>query len=114
MKQHPPQGQLGGISEILGPLKNLPKSDQSQPELPGFQCAPEVTDPALTAARRPRCRLFARSKKGRRVMAASKSPKNGKPKKARKKSAEVEAKPKKLSALDAAAQVLAETGQPMA
>ena len=47
-------------------------------------------------------------------MAASKSPKNGKPKKARKKSAEVEAKPKKLSALDAAAQVLAETGQPMA
>ena len=47
-------------------------------------------------------------------MAASKSPKNGKPKKARKKSAEVEAKPKKLSALDAAAQVLAETDQPMA
>ena len=47
-------------------------------------------------------------------MAASKSPKNGKPKKARKKSAEVEAKPKKLSALDAASQVLAETGQPMA
>jgi len=47
-------------------------------------------------------------------MAASKSPKNGKPKKARKKSAEVEAKPKKLSALAAAAQVLAETDQPMA
>ena len=47
-------------------------------------------------------------------MAASKNPKNGKPKKTRKKSAQVEDKAKKLSALDAAAQVLAETGQPMA
>ena len=47
-------------------------------------------------------------------MAASKNPKNDKPKKTRKKSAETEAKAKKLSALDAAAQVLAETGQPMA
>jgi len=45
-------------------------------------------------------------------MAASKIHPNGKPKKTRKKSAE--AKAKKLSALDAAAQVLAETGQPMA
>jgi hypothetical protein len=44
-------------------------------------------------------------------MAASKTHQNGKPKKTRKKSAE--AKAKKLSALDAAAQVLAETGQPM-
>ena len=45
-------------------------------------------------------------------MSASKIHPNGKPKKTRKKSAE--AKAKKLSALDAAAQVLAETGQPMA
>ena len=45
-------------------------------------------------------------------MAASKIHKNGKPKNTRKKSAE--AKAKKLSALDAAAQVLTETGQPMA
>jgi hypothetical protein len=45
-------------------------------------------------------------------MAALKIHQNGKPKKTRKKSAE--AKAKKLSALDAAAQVLAETGQPMA
>src|SRR6202521_277168 len=44
-------------------------------------------------------------------MAASKTHQNGKPKKNRKKSAESESK--KLSALDAAAQVLAETGQPM-
>ena len=44
-------------------------------------------------------------------MAASKIHPNGKPKKTRKKSAE--AKAKKLSALDAAAKVLAETGQPM-
>ena len=46
-------------------------------------------------------------------MAASKIHPNGKPKKTRKKSAETEGKGKKLSALDAAAQVLAETGQPM-
>ena len=45
-------------------------------------------------------------------MAASKIHPNGKPKKTRKKSAE--AKAKKLSALDAAAKVLAETGQSMA
>ena len=45
-------------------------------------------------------------------MATSKIHQNGKPKKTRKKSTEVKAK--KLSALDAAAQVLAETGQPMA
>jgi HB1, ASXL, restriction endonuclease HTH domain len=45
-------------------------------------------------------------------MAASKIHQNGKPKKTRKKSA-AEGKGKKLSALDAAAQVLAETGQPM-
>ena len=44
-------------------------------------------------------------------MAASKTHPNGKPKKTRKKSAEANAK--NLSALDAAAQVLAETGQPM-
>jgi hypothetical protein len=44
-------------------------------------------------------------------MAASKTHPNGKPRKTRKKSAE--AKAKNLSALDAAAQVLAETGQPM-
>ena len=42
-------------------------------------------------------------------MAASKTHPNGKPRKTRKKSA----KAKNLSALDAAAQVLAETGQPM-
>jgi hypothetical protein len=42
-------------------------------------------------------------------MAASKTHQNGKPKKTTKKAAEA----KKLSALDAAAQVLAETGQPM-
>jgi hypothetical protein len=47
-------------------------------------------------------------------MAASKNPKNSKPKKTQKKSAEAEVKGKKLSALDAAAQVLAETGKPMA
>ncbi len=41
-------------------------------------------------------------------MAASKSPKKGKPKKTKEASAEA----KKLSALDAAAKVLAETGQP--
>jgi hypothetical protein len=46
-------------------------------------------------------------------MAASKIHQNGKLKKTRSKSAEAEAKPKKLSALDAAAKVLAETGQPM-
>ena len=45
-------------------------------------------------------------------MAASKTHPNGPPRKTRKKSAE--AKAKNLSALDAAAQVLAETGQPMA
>ena len=44
-------------------------------------------------------------------MAASKIHQNGKPRKTRKKSAETEAK--NLSALDAAAQVLAETGRPM-
>jgi hypothetical protein len=42
-------------------------------------------------------------------MAASKSPKKGKSKKTKE-----AAEAKKLSALDAAAQVLAETGQPMA
>jgi hypothetical protein len=47
-------------------------------------------------------------------MAAAKNPKNGKPKKTRKQSTEAEAKGKKLSALAAAAQVLAETGKPMA
>ena len=46
-------------------------------------------------------------------MAASKIHQNGKPKKTRKKSAETKGKGKKLSALDAAAKVLAETGQPM-
>jgi hypothetical protein len=45
-------------------------------------------------------------------MPASKIHPNGKPKKTRKTSGETKAK--KLSALDAAAQVLAETGQPMA
>jgi len=44
-------------------------------------------------------------------MAASKIHQNGKLKKT--KSTKTEAKPKKLSALDAAAKVLAETGQPM-
>ena len=43
-------------------------------------------------------------------MAASKSPKKGKSKKTKEAGAEA----KKLSALDAAAQVLAQTGQPMA
>jgi hypothetical protein len=42
-------------------------------------------------------------------MAASKSPKKGKSKKTK----EVGAEAKKLSAIDAAAKVLAETGQPM-
>jgi hypothetical protein len=46
-------------------------------------------------------------------MAASKIHPNGKLQKTRKKSSETGAKPKKLSALDAAAQVLAETDQPM-
>ena len=46
-------------------------------------------------------------------MAASKIHQNGKPRKTRKKSAETEAQAKNLSALDAAAQVLADTGQPM-
>jgi HB1, ASXL, restriction endonuclease HTH domain len=46
-------------------------------------------------------------------MAASKIHQNGKPKKTRKKSAEIKGKGKKLSALDAAAQVLAETREPM-
>ena len=46
-------------------------------------------------------------------MAASKTHPNGKPKKTRKKSTETKGKGKKLSALDAAAQVLAETGQAM-
>jgi len=46
-------------------------------------------------------------------MAASKIHQNGKLKKARTKSSKTDAKPKKLSALDAAAKVLAETGQPM-
>ena len=45
-------------------------------------------------------------------MAASKTHQNGKSKKTRKKPAESETK--KLSALDAAAQVLTEAGQPMA
>ena len=46
-------------------------------------------------------------------MAASKIHQNGKLKKAPAKSTKAEAKPKKLSALDAAAKVLNETGQPM-
>ena len=46
-------------------------------------------------------------------MAASKIHQNGKLKKTRTKSTKAETKPKKLSALDAAAKVLAETGQPM-
>jgi hypothetical protein len=46
-------------------------------------------------------------------MAASKTHQNGKPKKTRRKLAETDVNAKKLSALDAAAQVLAETGQPM-
>jgi HB1, ASXL, restriction endonuclease HTH domain len=46
-------------------------------------------------------------------MAASKIHQNGKLKKTSAKSAKAEAKPKKLSALDAAAKVLTETGQPM-
>jgi hypothetical protein len=46
-------------------------------------------------------------------MATSKVHQNGKPKKTGKKSAETKGKGKKLSALDAAAQVLAETAQPM-
>jgi len=46
-------------------------------------------------------------------MAASKTHPNGKSRKTRKKSDEAKAKAKNLSALDAAAQVLAETGQPM-
>jgi len=47
-------------------------------------------------------------------MAALKVQQNGKPKKTRRKSADTESKGKKLSALDAAAQVLTEAGQPMA
>ena len=46
-------------------------------------------------------------------MAASKIHQNGKLKKTRTKSAKGDAKSKKMSALDAAAKVLAETGQPM-
>ncbi len=46
-------------------------------------------------------------------MAASKIHQNGKLKKTSAKAAKAEAKPKKLSALDAAAKVLSETGQPM-
>jgi len=46
-------------------------------------------------------------------MAASKIHQNGKLKKAPAKSTKAEAKPQKLSALDAAAKVLNETGQPM-
>jgi hypothetical protein len=46
-------------------------------------------------------------------MAASKIHQNGKLKKTPAKSAKAEAKPKKLSALDAAAKVLTETGHPM-
>jgi len=46
-------------------------------------------------------------------MAASKIHQNGKLKKTRTKSAKVDTKSKKMSALDAAAKVLAETGQPM-
>ncbi|HEV2947417.1 MAG TPA: hypothetical protein VGX70_08570 [Gemmataceae bacterium] len=46
-------------------------------------------------------------------MTESKTHQNGKPKKTRKKAAKTEGKGKKLSALDAAAKVLAETGQPM-
>jgi hypothetical protein len=46
-------------------------------------------------------------------MTASKIHQNGKLKKTPSKSAKAEAKPKKLSALDAAAKILTETGQPM-
>jgi hypothetical protein len=46
-------------------------------------------------------------------MAASKIHQNGKPKKTRTKSTAAEVKPNKPSALDAAAKVLTETGQPM-
>jgi len=94
--------------ETFEPGKNLSKSEKDQPELPGLQRAPEVTDPALAAA----AAYSQTPYLGRHVMAASKNPTNGKPKKTRKKSSE--AKAKKLSALDAAAQVLADTGQPMA
>ena len=46
-------------------------------------------------------------------MTASRIHPNGKPKRTRKRSAEAQAKPKKLSALDAAAKVLAEIDKPM-
>jgi len=46
----PPQGQLCGIPEILRPEKNLSKSAKSEPELPGFERAPEVTHPALVGS----------------------------------------------------------------
>jgi hypothetical protein len=45
-----PQGQLGGIPELPGPVKNLSKSAKSQPELPGFGRTPEVTHPALAGS----------------------------------------------------------------
>jgi hypothetical protein len=41
---------FGGIPQILGPGKNFSKSAKSQPELPGFRGAPEVTGPALVGS----------------------------------------------------------------
>src|SRR5713101_2094088 len=98
-------GEFGRFSDRKRTCQNLRNSSWNCLD---FRANPS-TDPALAAARRPHCPLFANPYLGRRVMAASKVHPNGKPKKTRTKSAETKAK--KLSALDAAAQVLAETGQ---
>jgi len=67
------------------------------------------TDPALAGSATSALPLIGNPRKGRCVMAASKSSKKGKSKKTKEAGAEA----KKLSAMDAAAKVLAETGQPM-
>ena len=41
---------FGGIPQILGSERNLSKSAKTQPELPGFGWAAEVTDPALASS----------------------------------------------------------------
>jgi HB1, ASXL, restriction endonuclease HTH domain len=87
----------------------LSKSEKSRPELPGFHGALEVTHPALTGSAMSALPLIGNPRIGRHVMAASRSSKKTKSKKTKETAAEV----KKLSALDAAAKVLAEAGQPM-
>jgi hypothetical protein len=85
------------------------KSEKSQAELPGFGLAPEVTDFLWRSSAMSALPLIRNPKKGRRLMATSKSSKKDKSKDTK----ETADDKKKLSALNAAAKVLAETKQAM-